>query len=97
MVSLRRDRFAGNRSACFGEQFRNRILTSGRLFLLFSGILRKPRVGRCAEGKPMFNLHLKQSEALPLSPTFTDHRISRSDTEDLISLFVNRLRTHSRR
>ncbi|KAH0839383.1 hypothetical protein J3R83DRAFT_81 [Lanmaoa asiatica] len=47
--------------------------------------------------KPMFDLHLKRSGTLPISLTFTDHRIYDSTTENLISLLVGRLRTHARR
>lgn len=47
--------------------------------------------------KPVFDLYLKLSGALPMSLTFTDHRICHSTTEDLISLLVDRLRTHARR
>ena len=47
--------------------------------------------------KPLLDLHLKQSGILPISLTFTDHRIYHSATEDLITLLVDRLRTHARR
>jgi hypothetical protein len=47
--------------------------------------------------KPVFDLHLKRSGALPISFTFTDHRIYHPATDDLISLLVDRLRTHARR
>ena len=47
--------------------------------------------------KPVFDLHLKRSGALPISLTFTDHRIYHPATEDLISLLVDRLGMHARR
>ena len=47
--------------------------------------------------KPVFDLHLKRSGALPISLTFTDHRLYDAATEDLIALMVDRLRAHSRR
>ncbi|KAF8552630.1 hypothetical protein OG21DRAFT_1486065 [Imleria badia] len=47
--------------------------------------------------QPVFDRHLKRSGSLPISLTFTDHRIYHLDTKDLISLLVNRLRAHARR
>jgi len=47
--------------------------------------------------KPMLDLYLKRSGALPISLSLTDHRIYHSATEDLIALLVDRLRTHGRR
>lgn len=47
--------------------------------------------------KPVFDLYLKRSGALPISLTYTDHRCYEADTEYLVSLLVDRLRTHSRR
>ena len=47
--------------------------------------------------KPVFDLHLKRSGMLPISLTFTDRRIYHPGTEDLITLLVDRLRTHARR
>ena len=44
----------------------------------------------------VFDLHLKRSGTLPLSLTFTCYHFSESNSR-LISLFVNRLRGHSRR
>ena len=43
--------------------------------------------------------HLKRSDPLPISLTLTDHRIldHHFDTNDLVSLLVDRLRTHARR
>ncbi|KAF8432240.1 hypothetical protein L210DRAFT_3650534 [Boletus edulis BED1] len=47
--------------------------------------------------QPVFDLHLKRSGALPISLTFADHRLYHSSTEELISLLVDRLRTHAQR
>ena len=47
--------------------------------------------------RALFDLHLERSGTLPISLTFTDLRTYDSETEDLISLLVDRLRTHARR
>ena len=58
---------------------------------------RQSREKDVARVKPMFDLHLKRSGALPISLTFTDNRFYHAATEDLICLLVDRLREHSRR
>ncbi|KAF8432239.1 hypothetical protein L210DRAFT_3650533 [Boletus edulis BED1] len=45
----------------------------------------------------VFDLHLKRSGVLPISLTFTDHRMYHFATEDLISMLADRLRTHAQR
>ncbi|KIJ59783.1 hypothetical protein HYDPIDRAFT_43812 [Hydnomerulius pinastri MD-312] len=47
--------------------------------------------------RPALDLWLKRSATLPISLTFTDHRIYHGATEDLIYLLVDRLRNNSRR
>lgn len=45
----------------------------------------------------MFDLQLRRSGTLPISFTFIDYRISASPLRSLITLLVDRLRTHSHR
>ena len=47
--------------------------------------------------QPVLDRHLKQSGPLPISLILTDHRTHHPATNDLVSLFVDRLRTHARR